>query len=88
MELAPGGIIAWIIVGLIASWAAGSVSRGHGSGIVGDLVVGLIGALVGGFLASFLIQGSVGLFGSILIAFVGAVILLGLVRAVRGRRFA
>src|SRR6202011_5542158 len=37
MQLAPGGIIAWIIVGLIAGWAASSVSRGHGFGIIGDI---------------------------------------------------
>lgn len=85
MSLAPGGIIAWIIVGLIAGWAASSVSRGHGFGIIGDIIVGLIGALIGGFLASFFIQGSVGLVGSIIIAFIGAVILLALLRAIRGR---
>jgi len=39
MELSPGGIIAWIIVGLIAGWAASSVSRGHGYGIIGDIIV-------------------------------------------------
>lgn len=86
MDLAPGGIIAWLIVGLIAGWAAGAVSRGHGFGIIGDIVVGLIGALVGGFLAGFLIHGSVGLIGSILIAFVGAVILLAIFRAIMGSR--
>ena len=88
MELQPGGIIAWLIVGLIAGWAAGSVSRGQGYGIIGDLVAGLTGALLGGILTGFLIHGTVGLFGSILIAFVGAVILLALVRAVRGPRAA
>ncbi|HEX9560979.1 MAG TPA: GlsB/YeaQ/YmgE family stress response membrane protein, partial [Candidatus Dormibacteraeota bacterium] len=45
MELSPGGIIAWIIVGLIAGWAASVVSRGHGYGLIGDLVIGLVGAL-------------------------------------------
>ncbi|HEX7263497.1 MAG TPA: GlsB/YeaQ/YmgE family stress response membrane protein, partial [Candidatus Dormibacteraeota bacterium] len=49
MELAPGGIVAWIIVGLIAGWLASLVSRGHGFGLIGDLIVGLIGALIGGF---------------------------------------
>src|ERR1700726_3862965 len=86
MQLAPGGIIAWIIVGLIAGWAASSVSRGHGFGIIGDIIVGLIGALIGGFLAGFFIQGSVGLVGSIIVAFLGAVILLAIMRAFSGRR--
>jgi uncharacterized membrane protein YeaQ/YmgE (transglycosylase-associated protein family) len=86
MELAPGGIVAWIIVGLVAGWLASLVSRGHGFGLVGDLIVGLIGALIGGFLAGFFIQGSVGLVGSIIIAFLGAVILLAILRAFSGRR--
>jgi uncharacterized membrane protein YeaQ/YmgE (transglycosylase-associated protein family) len=85
LELQPGGIIAWIIVGLVAGWAASSVSRGHGFGIVGDIIVGLIGALIGGFLTGFFIHGSVGLIGSIIIAFIGAVILLALLRALTGR---
>jgi uncharacterized membrane protein YeaQ/YmgE (transglycosylase-associated protein family) len=85
MELAPGGIIAWIVVGLIAGWAASLVSRGHGFGLLGDIIVGLIGALIGGFLAGFFIQGSVGLIGSIIIAFLGAVILLAILRAFTGR---
>lgn len=86
MELSPGGIIAWIIVGLIAGWAASSVSRGHGYGILGDIVVGLVGAFIGGFLAGFFIHGSVGLVGSIIIAFLGALILLAVLRAFgRGR---
>jgi uncharacterized membrane protein YeaQ/YmgE (transglycosylase-associated protein family) len=85
LDLQPGGIIAWIIVGLVAGWAASSVSRGHGFGIVGDIIVGLIGALIGGFLTGFFIHGSVGLIGSIIIAFIGAVILLALLRAFTGR---
>jgi len=86
MALSPGGIIAWLVVGLIAGWAAGKVSRGHGFGLIGDLVVGLIGALVGGLIAGAFIQGSVGFFGSIIVAFLGALILLGLVRLLSGRR--
>jgi uncharacterized membrane protein YeaQ/YmgE (transglycosylase-associated protein family) len=88
MALSPGGIIAWLVVGLIAGWAAGKVSRGHGFGLIGDLVVGLVGALVGGLVAGLFIQGSVGFIGSIIIAFLGAIILLALLRLVTGRRMA
>lgn len=88
MALSPGGIIAWLVVGLIAGWAAGKVSRGHGFGLIGDLVVGLIGALAGGLIAGLFIQGSVGFIGSIIIAFLGAVLLLGLLRLVSGQRTA
>ena len=86
MALSPGGIIAWLLVGLIAGWAAGKVSRGHGFGIIGDLVVGLIGALIGGLVAGAFIQGSVGFVGSIIVAFLGALVLLALVRLLSGRR--
>ncbi len=88
MDLTPGGIIAWLIVGLIAGWAAGKVSRGHGFGLLGDLVVGLIGALLGGLIAGLFIHGSVGFIGSLIIAFLGAVILLAVLRMFSGRRTA
>jgi uncharacterized membrane protein YeaQ/YmgE (transglycosylase-associated protein family) len=87
MELNPGGIIAWIVVGLIAGWLAGKVMRGGGYGLMGDLIVGLIGALIGGFLVGFFVHGSVGLLGSIVVAFIGAVILIYILRAVTGKRF-
>ncbi len=86
MALSPGGIIAWLLVGLIAGWAAGKVSRGHGFGLIGDLVVGLIGALIGGLVAGAFIQGSVGFIGSIIVAFLGALLLLVLIRLLSGRR--
>ena len=85
-DLNPGGIIAWIVVGLIAGWLAGQVMKGGGYGLVGDLVVGLIGALIGGFLVGFFVHGSVGLIGSIVVAFIGALILLFILRAVSGNR--
>jgi uncharacterized membrane protein YeaQ/YmgE (transglycosylase-associated protein family) len=85
MALDPGGIIAWLVVGLVAGWLAGKVSRGHGFGLIGDIVVGLIGALIGGFLAGLIFHGSVGLLGSIIVAFLGAVLLLAILRAVSGR---
>jgi len=86
MALSPGGLIAWIIVGLIAGWAAGKVSRGHGFGLIGDLVVGLIGALIGGLIAGVFIQGSIGFIGSIIVAFLGAIVLLALIRLLSGGR--
>jgi uncharacterized membrane protein YeaQ/YmgE (transglycosylase-associated protein family) len=85
MALDPGGILAWLVVGLVAGWLAGKVSRGHGFGLFGDLVVGLIGALIGGFLAGLIFHGTVGLLGTIIVAFLGAVILLAILRALSGR---
>ena len=87
MNLDPGGLIAWLIVGLVAGWLAGQFMKGGGYGLVGDIVVGIIGALIGGFLTSLLgLSGTTGLIGSIVVAFIGAVILIAILRAVGGRR--
>ena len=86
MTLEPGGIIAWLVVGLIAGWLAGVVMKGGGYGLVGDIVIGLIGAFVGGLVFSLITGGgSAGFWGSIAVAFVGAVILIAIVRALPGR---
>jgi uncharacterized membrane protein YeaQ/YmgE (transglycosylase-associated protein family) len=83
----PGGIIAWVVVGLVAGWLAGVVMKGGGYGVVGDIIVGLVGALVGGFVFGLLLPGdsSTGLVGSILVAFIGACILIATLRAVAPR---
>jgi uncharacterized membrane protein YeaQ/YmgE (transglycosylase-associated protein family) len=81
-------IIAWIILGLIAGWLAGMVMKGGGYGIIGDIVVGIVGALIGGFIASALGLGDVTGFNipSIIIAFIGACILIFVLRLFSGRR--
>lgn len=82
-------ILAWIVVGLIAGWLAGMVMKGGGYGIVGDILVGIVGALLGGFLASVLIGAQDTVNGinlvSIVTAFIGSVILIAAVRALPGR---
>ena len=84
------GLLAWIVVGLVAGFLASQVMKGHGSGLLGDLVLGVVGALLGGFLASVLLKMPNAVNGinvmSILVAFIGAVILIALLRAVSGRR--
>jgi uncharacterized membrane protein YeaQ/YmgE (transglycosylase-associated protein family) len=85
MTLEPGGIIAWLVVGLIAGWLAGVVMKGGGFGLIGDIVVGLIGAFVGGFVFSLITGGTAGFWGSIGVAFIGAVILIAIVRVLPGR---
>jgi uncharacterized membrane protein YeaQ/YmgE (transglycosylase-associated protein family) len=86
MSLEPGGILAWLIVGLIAGWLAGQVMKGGGYGVIGDIIMGIIGAFVGGLVFSFLLPGSsAGLIGSIVVAFIGAVLFIALVRALPGR---
>ena len=83
------GIIAWIIIGIIAGWITGKLMKGSGFGALMDMVVGLIGALIGGFISSHLGFGGAGdhgLIGSIVIAVVGAVVLTLLIRLVSGNR--
>jgi uncharacterized membrane protein YeaQ/YmgE (transglycosylase-associated protein family) len=81
-------LIAWILLGLVAGWLAGLFMRGGGYGLLGDIVLGIVGAIVGGFLSSVLFGVDVSGFNlpSILIAFIGAVIVIGISRAfTRGR---
>jgi uncharacterized membrane protein YeaQ/YmgE (transglycosylase-associated protein family) len=84
------GILAWIVVGLIAGWLASQVMRGGGYGLIGDIIVGIVGAVIGGFLAGALLNMPDAVNGinitSILVAFVGAVILIAILRMVSGRR--
>jgi uncharacterized membrane protein YeaQ/YmgE (transglycosylase-associated protein family) len=85
--LHPGGLITWLVLGLVAGWLAGLVMKGSGYGLIGDLIFGLVGALVGGFLFGFLVQGDYGFWGSMVVAFLGACILIAIVRALApGRR--
>jgi uncharacterized membrane protein YeaQ/YmgE (transglycosylase-associated protein family) len=79
-----GGLLWWIIVGLIAGFLAGKVMKGGGFGVLMDIVIGMVGSVIGGWLFGMvgLFQGG-GLIGSILVAFVGACILLWLVRLIK-----
>ncbi len=81
-------LLIWLIVGLVAGWLAGLVVGRGGFGLLGDIVVGIVGAFVGGFLVRTLhIRLPVGgIGGTILVAFVGAVVLLLLLRLVARRR--
>jgi uncharacterized membrane protein YeaQ/YmgE (transglycosylase-associated protein family) len=78
-------ILSWIVVGLIAGWLASLVMKGGGYGVVGDIIVGIIGALVGGFIATNLLGVPGAVTGinltSILVAFLGAVLTIAIVRA-------
>lgn len=78
-------ILWFLIIGGIAGWIAGEMVRGHGFGILGNVVVGIVGAVVGGLLFDFMGVGSYGLLGSLTMAVIGAVILLFIINAVTRR---
>ncbi len=83
------GIIAWIIIGVIAGWITGKIMKGSGYGFLMDMVVGLVGALIGGWVSGFFgfgTAGSHGMIGSIVIAVIGAVLLTFIVRLITGNR--
>jgi uncharacterized membrane protein YeaQ/YmgE (transglycosylase-associated protein family) len=82
------GILIWIIVGAIAGFAASKVLTGKGMGLLWDIVVGILGAFLGGWLASLVgLNVSTGTFtvSGLLAAFVGAIILLVVFRAATSR---
>ena len=86
-SLQPGGIIAWIIIGLVAGWLAGVIMPGKGFGLLGDIIVGLIGAFIGGLILNLLApDATFGFWGSLIVALIGACILVAIVHAVQGRR--
>ncbi len=76
-------IIWFLIIGIIAGWLAGLIMRGRGFGIVTDLILGVLGAVIGGWALRWIGIVTFGLVGSLIAALVGAVILIGLVRLVR-----
>jgi uncharacterized membrane protein YeaQ/YmgE (transglycosylase-associated protein family) len=80
-------VVWWIIVGLIAGWATGKIMNGTGYGFIGDILLGICGAVAGGYIAGLLgISPVGGLLYTILIAIVGAVLLTFLFRLITGRR--
>jgi uncharacterized membrane protein YeaQ/YmgE (transglycosylase-associated protein family) len=76
-------LIYWVVVGLIAGWAAGKIMKGGGYGTVMDIVLGIVGAVVGGWLLGLLGISAGGLIGTILVAIVGAVFLIWLSRMIK-----
>jgi uncharacterized membrane protein YeaQ/YmgE (transglycosylase-associated protein family) len=82
-------IIAWIVLGLVAGWLAGMFMRGGGYGILGDIILGVLGALIGGWItAAVLGRDMVSGFNleSIIVSVIGAIVLIAISRAFTGRR--
>ena len=82
------GILAWIVLGLIAGFIASKIVNNAGEGVVLDIILGIVGAIVGGFL--FNQFGSEGVTGlnlySMLVAIVGSIVVLVIYHAIAGRR--
>jgi uncharacterized membrane protein YeaQ/YmgE (transglycosylase-associated protein family) len=83
------GILSWAVVGLIAGFLAGQVMRGGGYGVIGDIIVGVLGGLLGGWIAFYFFGVGDTMTGinlvSILVAFAGAMLLILILRMIGGR---
>ena len=80
------GWIAWIIIGGIAGALAGMVMKGGGFGILGDIIVGIAGAIIGGLILGLFVNMTVGWWGTFITAFIGACILIAILRAIAPKR--
>jgi len=76
-------MIYWIVVGLIAGWLAGQVMKGGGYGVLVDIILGILGGFVGGWVFGLLGIHAGGMIGSIVVAFVGAVLLVWITRLIK-----
>jgi len=74
----------FVLVGLVAGWLAGKLMKGGGFGVIGDIVVGVVGALLGGFLFSALgLSAGAGLIGAVIVATIGEIVLIFLLRLIK-----
>jgi uncharacterized membrane protein YeaQ/YmgE (transglycosylase-associated protein family) len=69
-------ILIWVLIGGISGWLAGTINKGSGFGFFGNIIIGLIGSVIGGFLFSLLGIPDTNFLGSILVSTIGAVVLL------------
>lgn len=85
VAIVPGGVIAWLVVGLLAGAIAGRLARGRGYGCLGDIVVGVVGAFVGGLVITPFYHGNQvnGIIDSTAVAILGALVLLIALRLIR-----
>ena len=84
-------ILVWILVGLVAGFLASHLALGHGLGLIWDVIVGILGALFGGIVLAGMLHFQIAVAGhpiisSIIMAFIGAAILLIVLRLIGGRR--
>ena len=77
-------LLAWIVIGLLAGWIAGTITRGRGFGCIVDIILGLVGAVIGGWIFTRLGIATWGFLGSLAAATVGAIVLVAIARLFSG----
>jgi len=76
-------LLYFLLIGLAAGWLAGKVMKGSGYGLIGDLIIGVVGAFLGGWIFGLLHIAAGGLLGLLVTAFVGALVLVWLLRMIK-----
>lgn len=76
-------LIIWILIGAVAGWLAGKIMKGGGFGLLGNIIIGIIGAFIGGWVFGLLGITAGGIIGSIVMATIGAVLLLYIVKLIK-----
>jgi uncharacterized membrane protein YeaQ/YmgE (transglycosylase-associated protein family) len=84
--LTPGEVTSWLVMGLIAGWLAGVVMKRGESGDLGDLIMGLTGSFLGGVITSFVVEGPARFWCGIVVALLGACVLIVLLRQISKRQ--
>lgn len=86
MEIQLGTLVIWLLIGLIAGWLAGELTKGSGFGLIGNIIIGVIGAVLGGIVLGLIGIDPGGFVGEVVQAVIGALFLLALISIVRGAR--
>jgi uncharacterized membrane protein YeaQ/YmgE (transglycosylase-associated protein family) len=81
--MSPGAVVTYLLLGALAGWICGLLTKGTGFGAVGNVVVGIMGAFLGGFLFRLLGFGAYGLLAQLIVAVVGALIFVWLLKFIK-----
>ncbi len=76
-------LLIWIVIGAVAGWLAGKIMKGGGFGLLGNIIIGIIGAFIGGFVFGLLGITAGGIIGSIVMATIGAIFLLYIIKLIK-----
>jgi uncharacterized membrane protein YeaQ/YmgE (transglycosylase-associated protein family) len=86
MEITLSTLVIWLLIGLVAGWLAGELTKGSGFGLVGNIIIGIIGAVLGGLVLGAIGIDPGGFVGEVVQALIGALVLLALISIARGAR--
>lgn len=83
MEITLASIIIWLLIGLIAGWLAGELTKGSGFGVLGNIIIGIVGAVLGGVILGAVGVDPGGFLGEVVQALIGALVLIAIISLVQ-----